>query len=81
MNSGVACSAAAADGEYGIADLSALLVNAFCLTERLKSSVMLKLRLSPQQMSLLRSVTSNRNMLRTPWQCKKVLWEALYILV
>jgi len=43
----VGCSAAAPDGEYGIANLSALLVNAFCLTERLKSSVTLELRLSP----------------------------------
>ena len=72
MNSIVACSATAADGEHGIADLSALLVSIFCLTERLKSSVTLELRLSPQQITqliFLRTVTSNRNMLRTPRQC------------
>ena len=72
MNSGVACSAAAANGEHGIAALVALLVNAFCLIERLKASVTLELRLSPQQVTqigLLRSVTSNRSMLRTPRQC------------
>ncbi|KAA6423784.1 MAG: hypothetical protein FRX49_06355 [Trebouxia sp. A1-2] len=61
---------AAADGGYGVADLSALLVNAFCLTGRLKPYDT-ELRLNPQQMPLLRTVTSIRSMLRTPWQCKK----------
>ncbi len=79
IDSGVACNAAAADGENGI--LSALLLNAFCFTERLKSSVTLELRLSLQRMSLLRTVISNTNTLRTPWQCKEVLWGALYIYV
>ena len=41
MNSGVACSAAAANGEHGMAALVALLVNAFCPIERLKASVTL----------------------------------------